>query len=344
MKTRIVWLVLVAGAASVAAWSGSFRAAKPEPMVEAASAFLGMLEGPIREKAAVGFDHGDREKWHYVPMDRPGASYGEMTDAQRVAARRLLRSALSTQGMLKVEAIVALENVLRELENGNPGRDPKKYVFRVFGTPGDEAGWSWRFEGHHLSLNFTLRGRDVVGVTPMFMGTNPGEVPRGLSAGMRVLAAEEDLARELMGMLTLEQRKVAVIAAEAPGDVLAVPGRPVDGAWPKDPMGLAVGEMTTEQRAVFDTLLDEYAHNLRGDLADRELARIRAAGIEKVRFCWAGPLERGKGHYYRIVGSTFAIEYDNTQNDANHVHTLWHDFERNFGKDALREHLHDHKH
>lgn len=311
-------------------------------MVGAAKAFVESLPEKLRPEALLKFDDPARKTWHYVPMDRPGVRYAQMNDAQRRAARRLLRSGLSSQGMLKVEEIVAMENVLRELENGNPGRDPERYVFRVFGEPGDAHGWGWKFEGHHLSLNFTLIGREVVGVTPMFMGSNPGEVMKGAWAGKRVLASEEDLARELMGMLTEDQKKAAVVAEEAPGDVLTTPGRPVEGAWPKEQMGLAVAAMSEAQRDACVRLLEEFARNLRGDLAESELARIRNAGLEKVRFCWAGPRERGKPHYYRLVGPTFAIEYDNTQNDANHVHVVWHDVERDFGKDPLADHLKGH--
>ena len=101
--------------------------------------------------------------------------------------------------------------------------------------------------------------------------------------------------------------------------------------------------MTPAQRGLLERLIGEYAHNLRHELAEQELDRIRSADMGKVRFAWAGTLEVGRPHYYRITGPTFVIEYDNTQNDANHVHTVWHDRERDFGHDLLKEHY-DHKH
>ncbi|MEK6701248.1 MAG: DUF3500 domain-containing protein, partial [Planctomycetota bacterium] len=246
---------------------------------------------------------------------------------------------LSARGVLKAEAIMALDAILRDLENGNPSRDPFKYAVAVFGTPGDAGAWAWHLEGHHISLNFTCLKGEVVSVTPYFLGANPGEVRAGPSTGKRALAAEEDLGRELVTSLTPEQRAKAIIAQKAPPEVLSVPGRPINGLWPEPPLGLACADMTPDQRRIFDELLAEFTHNLRGSLAAAEYAKMQTAGLEKIRFCWAGSLERNQGHYYRLVGPTFVIEYDNTQNEANHPHTIWHDRTRDFGGDALADHL-----
>ncbi len=313
-------------------------------MVSAAKRFLGQLTPEHRAKAVFSLDSKERADWHFIPRDRPGLSFGEMTDADRIAARDLLRTGMSSKGVLKVEAIMALENVLRDLEKGNPVRDPTKYALTVFGSL-DDAGkaWGWRLEGHHLCLNFTCVKDAVVSVTPMFMGSNPGEARSGLLAGMRALAADEDLGRALVKSLTAEQQTRAVLDARAPADVLTTPGRPLDGIWVDPPLGLAASEMSAEQRALLDDLIGEYAHRLRGDLAEVELARMREAGegrgMDAIRFCWAGGMETGQPHYYRIVGPSFVIEYDNTQNDANHVHTVWHDRTSDFGGDVLSEHM-----
>jgi hypothetical protein len=238
--------------------------------------------------------------------------------------------------VLKVEEIMSLDSVLRDLEKGRgPVRDPLKYTVEVYGQPRDGGTWGWKIEGHHVSLNFTVAGGAVT-VTPAFLGANPAEVRRGERAGLRVLAAEEDLGRDLARSLSAEQRKAAVVSEEAPRDILAVPGRGLDGV---PATGLAVAEMTGEQRALVERLLGEFAGNLRHEMAAPELERVRGAGLEKVVFAWAGGMERGQGHYYRLSGPTFVIEYDNTQDGANHVHTVWRDRERDFGKDLLKEHL-----
>lgn len=330
---RIALALLVMTAA------GAGRIARPGPnaeMAAAASRFLASLTPELRAKAALPFEPAVREKWQYVPAARDGVSFAEMNDAQKMAARDLMRSALSARGVGKVEQIMLLDAVLREVEQGRgPARDPLAYTVAVYGTPGVEAAWGWRIEGHHISLNFTGRG-DATGATPAFLGANPAEVRRGDRAGVRVLAVEEDLGRELLRSLDAGQLKQALISETAPADILSVPGRSLDEV---ETTGLAVSAMSGAQRGMVERLLEEYAGNLRYELASQEMERIRAAGIEQIRFAWAGSADRGKGHYYRLSGPTFVIEYDNTQNDANHVHTVWHDRERDFGHDLLKEHL-----
>lgn len=313
-------------------------------MAAAANQLLTQLTPERRAKAVHALESKEHADWHFVPRDRPGLSFGAMTDADRIAARALVRTGLSGNGVLKVEAIMALENVLRDLENDNPVRDPGKYAITVFGSPeNSDGGWGWRLEGHHLCLNFTCARGDVVSVTPMFLGSNPGEARAGLVAGMRALAAEEDVARALVMSLSDSQRAKAVIDERAPADVLTMPGRPMDGIWDNPALGLAASELSAQQRLILDELVSEFAHNLRGELAAAELARMHesgpTAGKDTIRFCWAGGVEKGQPHYYRIVGPTFVIEYDHTQNNANHVHTVWHDRTRDLGGDLLGEHL-----
>jgi hypothetical protein len=267
-----------------------------------------------------------------------------MDGAQRAAARELMRSALSATGANKVEEIMALEIVLQEIEKGaRPGhRDPLAYSIVVFGEPdagADAQPWAWKIEGHHVALNFTGVDQQAA-VTPAFLGSNPARIPHGERAGTRVLAAEEDLGRELLASLDAEQRRAAIIAEVAPPDILAIPGRSIDEV---DASGLAVASMTDPQRAIVERLLGTYAGNLRQDLAQQELQRIAAAGIGNLRFAWMGGDKPGEGHYYRLSGPTFVIEYDNTQGGANHVHTVWRDRQRDFGRDLLKEH-HEHGH
>ncbi len=318
----------------------------PARMAAAASSFLDALTPELRAQASRPFGDQARLDWHYVPRERIGVSFKAMDDAQRAAARELMRSALSATGANKVEEIMALEIVLQEIETGaRPGhRDPLAYSIVVFGRPDAGAGaqpWAWKIEGHHVSLNFTGVDQQAA-VTPAFLGSNPARIPHGERAGTRVLAAEEDLGRELLASLDADQRRAAIIADVAPKDILAIPGRSIDEV---DASGLAVAAMTDPQRAIVERLLAVYAGNLRQDLAEQELQRIAAAGIGHLRFAWMGGDKPGDGHYYRLSGPTFVIEYDNTQGGANHVHTVWRDRQRDFGRDLLKErHAHDHPH
>jgi hypothetical protein len=253
----------------------------------------------------------------------------------RAAAHELLKASLSAVGYGKAVNIVMLEDVLRRIETFGLSRDPENYAFTVFGTPGPAAPWGWRVEGHHLSLNFTLVPGRPVAVTPAFMGANPAEVPSGPQKGLRTLAAEQDLGRALAQRLTEPQRTRTIIAAQSLGDIVSGPGR-ADSLT--TPAGLPLADMTGEQRGLAVQLIEAYARNVRAELAEQELARMREAGLERIHFAWAGPLDVGRAHYYRLHGPTLLIEFDNTQNNANHIHSVWHDPKRDFGLDLLRAH------
>jgi hypothetical protein len=314
-------------------------------MVVAANHFLETLDPQLRAKASFPFDSDERFNWHFIPRERFGVSLKEMNLQQRRAAHTLMRTALSTKGYLKATAIMSLEPILRALEHDRPDveqvRDEEKYWFSIFGEPSADKPWGWRVEGHHLSLNFSSVDRSLVASLPAFFGANPAEVKSGPRAGLRVLAAEEDLARVIMASLTDAQKQQAVILVEAPRDIITAPGHQIDIGRPA---GLPVTAMTDEQKSLLRQLVQEYAHNLRRDLASAELESIKHAGIDKIHFAWAGSLARGEGHYYRIHGPTFIIEYDNTQNDANHIHTVWHSMTNDFGHDLLRKHYEQNPH
>lgn len=312
----------------------STRAAVGTEMALAADAWLHSLEPAKREQAVFPVDASERENWHFVPRARKGVRLGDMTETQRTAARKLLATALSERGRLQVEAIIALENVLAEME-GSSRRNPELYYFTVFGAPAADGAWGWRVEGHHLSLNFTLAaGR--ISATPLFFGANPAEVGTDHGQkGRRALAQEEELGRALVKSLDPDQRKVAVIATRAPADVITGADR---AAKPLEPAGLALARMNPAQQAQLRALVAIYAHRLRGELADTELQQIATLGWGRLSFVWAGGFEPGEGHYYRIQGPAFVIEYDNTQDGANHIHTTWRKFDGDFGRDLLREH------
>lgn len=309
----------------------------------AAKELLAALRPELREKAALEFQDAARRDWHFVPRSRPGVMLKEMSPPERRAAHALLRAALSSQGYLKADAIMSLDAVLREMEQAEGGsgasRDPERYAFQIFGEPSPDRPWGWRVEGHHLSITFACGAGEIIATTPAFLGANPAEVKGGPRTGLRVLAQEEDLARELLASLTPEQRGKAVIADEAPRDILLIPGRGREALGA--PTGLPASEMTRVQREILSRLLDEFVNNLHPDLAEGALARIRS-GLDEIRFAWAGPAERGRGHYYRLHAPTFAIEYDNTQDGANHVHTVWRDFENDFGDALVKHYREDH--
>lgn len=341
MRRQRAWMALGALTLASAAAGLMSRPSPASDMAAAASAFLDSLPPHLRTKAQVPFDSASRTDWHYIPRDRSGLEFSQMDAPQRTAARSLMHRTLSSQGAGKVERIMLLDEVLRDLEKGSgPRRDPLAFSITIFGTPGTSP-WGWKLEGHHISLNFTGTGEQLTS-TPAFLGANPATVRAGDRAGTRVLAAEEDLGRALLRSLTPEQHAQAVVSPTAPGDILATPGRSPDEV---DHTGLQVAGMTPPQRALIERLVREFAGNLRHELAEMELARIHAAGLENIRFAWMGGDKPGEGHYYRLSGPTFIIEYDNTQNNANHVHTVWRDRTRDFGRDLLKEHLeHGHHH
>jgi hypothetical protein len=214
------------------------------------------------------------------------------------------------------------------------------YYFSIYGEPGSDA-WGWGVEGHHLSINFTIVDREVVSGTPSFFASNPGKVPEGPRKGLRVLAEEEDVARALVTALDDGQRKKAIVADKAPRDVLTEAKPKVE---PLGDAGIAFGDLNKKQVKLLNQLIDVYVHRLRPDVADADLAKIKEAGMDKIVFGWAGGIAMGEPHYYRVQGPTFILEYANTQNNANHVHAVWRDFDGDFGRNILVEHFKEHGH
>ena len=311
-------------------------AAAGAEMAQAATNFLASLTDEQRSKASFEFKDEQRYDWHFVPRPRKGLPLKEMTHAQRPLAHALLSSGLGQRGYVEAVTIISLEQILKDVEQGRgPARDPEMYFVSVFGKPGAQGAWGWRVEGHHLALNFTVVGGRAAAGGPSFFGSNPGEVRDGPRKGLRVLGAEEDLGRQLVQSLDESQRKAAILPGEAPKEIITGNSRK---AMLDDPKGITVAQLQPAQRQVLMSLLDLYARRLRTEMAEQDLRRIMQAGVEDVRFAWAGGTERNQPHYYRLVGPTFLVEYDNTQNNANHVHTVWRDLQNDFGEDALRGH------
>ena len=301
----------------------------------AAERLLAALPERERVKAARPFADRDRVEWHYTPRSRNGVSLKELDARGRGEVHALLKQALSAAGHAKVVNIIELEIVLRELETFGLMRDPERYHLTVYGTPSASRAWGWRFEGHHLSLNFTLAGDRAAVDTPSFLGANPATVTKGPKKGLRVLAEEEDEARKLLASFSPAQREAAVFAAQTYGEIVTRNAERVD---PLNPAGIAAERLDEGQRAQLMKVIEIYARTFEPGLAAARLARVRDGGVEKIHFGWAGATERGRPHYYRIQGPLFLIEYDCSQNDGNHIHSVWRDFNGDFGRDLLREH------
>jgi hypothetical protein len=308
-----------------------------EAMASAAQKFLDGLSPDLRAKATFALTDAERMNWHFVPKDRKGVTLKEMNDEQRSRALALLATGMSDHGFAKATNIMSLESILAELEGAGRrfSRDPLLYHFHVFGKPDPKGSWAWRAEGHHFSASFTIAKGELFASTPSFMGTNPAEVRKGPRKGLRVLAAEEDLARQLITSMNDTQRKAAIFTTVALKEIVTEAKQRVE---PLPETGVGYSDLNPGQRANLMALIKEYVSRVRPEVAKADLARIEKAGADKLRFAWAGGIERGEGHYYRVQGPTFLLEYDNTQNDNNHIHAVWRDFQNDFGHDILRQH------
>jgi uncharacterized protein DUF3500 len=334
MRTFLVFLALALTAQAHAQETAA-------RMRAAAESLIASVDEGRRAKLVRPFAGDERADWHYTPRSRVGLSFKDLEPAQRESVHRLLKTALSAVGHRKVVNIIELELVLKDIEFAlSLLRDPEKYYVVIWGKPDAAAPWGWRFEGHHLSLNFTLAGDRAVATTPSFFGANPAEVRKGPKRGLRVLAAEEDEARKLFDLLDDAQRRTVVVDTRTYGDIVTGNRDKVD---PIDNRGLEARAMNDAQRAQLKKLIDVYAGNFEEPLRAARLARADVA-FERIRFAWAGATERGRQHYYRIQGPRFLIEYDASQDGGNHIHTVWRDYDGDFGRDLLRDHYEKNKH
>ena len=344
--SRLTALRLAVAVTLIAACTGAVMIASQKSaatMQKAATQFLDSLSPDLKAKASFPFDGEERLRWHFIPNEtfpRKGLMIKDMNEAQRRLAHDLLRSGLSARGYLKVTSIIELEDILKAIETGGKmARNKEEYLFSVFGAPAAKGRWGWRVEGHHVSLRFAVADGAVgnnISTSPMFLGSNPAEVRDGEKKGLRVLADEEDAARALLMALPANLQTQAIVNAVAPGDILTMNKNDIT---PLPEQGVAYGAMGSQQQALLTKLIEAYTSSMEADLAAERMARIKAAGIDKGRFAWLGETEKGKKHYYSVQGPTFLIEYDNTQNNGNHIHSVWRDFNGDFGRDILREHL-----
>jgi len=304
-------------------------------MTETANRFLAALSPEQRARATFQFSDEERLNWHYIPKERKGLTLGEMSPFQKHLASALLAAGLSQIGYIKAVTIMSLEEVLKLLENDSgERRNPEKYHFTVFGTPSDTGTWGWRVEGHHLSQNYTVANGQVVD-GPSFFGSNPAEVRQGPRKGLRTLGGEDDMGFEVIHSLDEPQQKIAIVDPKAYSDILTAASR--KAAFEGQPSGLPAAKMTARQFDALRALVEVYAYNLPDDLAEQRIDQINKAG-RNAYFAWAGGIKPGDPHYYRVQTSSFLIELDDTQDNANHIHSVWRDFNGDFGGDMLKAH------
>lgn len=308
-----------------------------------AMSFLNELTKEQREKAQMPFDDLSRTTWHFLPgamWPRTGIQLSELNDSQKDLLFKLLRSHLSETGYNKARKIMDLENVLLELGYGDADfRDAEKYTVAFYGNPMKDSLWAWSFEGHHLSLNFTI-ANDKVSIAPRFMGASPATIKEGNRKGERTLAHEEDYGLQLINALSNDQKQKAIFQKASYADIVSMNASQVG---PLQTVGIRVGDLTNEQKTILTTLIHEYLSTMPPKLAEKRMDNLKSEEFDDIWFGWAGDIESGKPHYYRIQGKTFLVEFDNTQNNANHIHLVWRDFDGDFGRDLIKEHY-EHTH
>lgn len=315
-------------------------------MSAAANKFLLSLSAAQKAKAQFPFDHEERYNWHFTAKNRKGIPLEDLNNVQQKNAMALLHTALSDTGFAKTNSIIELEGILRSVENrpeNDSYRDPGKYYFSIFGNPLSDSVWGWRLEGHHISFNFSSRNNHLVSGTPGFLGANPALVLSGPDKGKQVLKDETELGFALINAFNPKQIEKAAIDTEAPADIITGASRK---AMINQTEGILYSELESSQQKIFMQLLSLYIHRYTRLFAVSMMQEIETAGLNNLRFAWAGSQQPGLGnqHYYRIHGPTIIIEYDNTQNNANHVHTVMRDLKNDFGGDELLEHYNRSKH
>jgi hypothetical protein len=312
-------------------------------MKSTADNFLNALTDEERATATFKFGDDQRIDWHFIPKDRKGLALNQISGEKKTLAYALLSSGLSARGFIQSTTIMTLEKILQEMEGPDRRfpRDPELYHVCIFGKPSKKGTWGWSFEGHHLSVNFTIVKGESISATPHFMGTNPALVKEGPRKGIQVLGDEENMARDLIKSLKPNQRKKAIIGDKAPSDIFTAAKPTVS---PLGKQGNRSTDLNWSQVEALLEIVETYLYHVRPEVAEIELEKIEEAGIENIKFAWMGSINVGDAHYYRIQGPTFLLEYDNIQNGANHVHAVWRDFTNDFGRDLLKHHYENFPH
>lgn len=311
------------------------RDQKAPDAIKSANDFIASLDKDLHKTAVMQFDSDYRTHWRYTPASREGVNWSDLNPEQTAKAITLLKTTLSELGFARTKDIRTLEGVLEQMES-NPGRDKDSYYFTFFGVPGKSSRWGWRYEGHHISLNFTYDGGKLIASTPQFFGANPAEVQDGKHKGMRVLAQEEDLAIALINSLTTKEKKIAIISQGVPPDIFSGE-KPI--ATNLNGSGIRADELSLTSQKLLLKLITANAISQNSEEAQRKLAKLTNNNLV---FAWMGATDRSGPHYYRIQSPAFLIEFDNTQNGSNHIHLVWREFEGDFGRDVLKDHYASH--
>ena len=308
-----------------------------------AMAFVNSLSEEQKKKAVFPFDEMNRYEWHYLPatmVARSGIAVKDLANPQKQILDTLLQAYLSEEGFTKTKSIMGFEYLLKEMEPNNPNRIPENYFVSVYGSPGKDSIWGWKFSGHHIALNFTIVN-DQLAFAPFFFGVYPAEVKEGPKKGTRILKDEEVLGFELVNSMTTEQIQKALFQLKAFSEIVSTNAIQVGVL---KPVGIFAKELTHEQKTVLNKLIVAYLLAMPPAIAKARMEKITKEDMNSICFGWAGGTEPGKPHYYRVQGKTFLIEFDNTQNNANHIHTVWRDFNSDFGEDLLKEHYQNSHH
>ena len=335
-----VWLRVAAVLAAALLLTAAYkRAEQASVMTDAANTFLNSLWNDQKAIATYPFEDDQRFDWHFIPKLRKGLSFGAMRPDQRLLAMALISTGLSQQGFIKATTIMSLDQVLLSQEAAaapvTNRRDPENYYITIFGKPDAKAVWGFRLEGHHVAHNFTVvNGR--ISDSPSFFGSNPAEVKIGPRKGLRVLAAEDDYGYEMMESLDAAQQTTAIVDKTALKDIITAASRKasLDG----QPNGISAAKLNADQFDRLMSIVEVFAGNVASPMAENRIALAKKQPKDKVFFAWTGDVKRGAPHYYRIQTPAFLIEMDMTQDNANHVHAVWRDYNNDFGLDLLKQH------
>ncbi len=333
MKNNKLLLAILATALAT-----TFSFYKKEPVhANQATDFIQSLNAEQKKKVLLPFYHLSGHKWHFIPASQSnphGVAMKDLDGNQKQKLQVLLQAYLSTKGYNRTKNIMDLEYVLKELNPAHTSRIPENYFVAIYGTPHKDSVWGWSFQGHHVALNFTVV-KNQIAFAPFFFGSNPAEVKEGPKKGMRVIKEEEEIAFELVNTFTEDQLQKAMIQQQAFEEVVTVNAIQVE-ALPQ--AGISIKELTPSQKRILNKLIGAYLSAMPPALATMRFKKMEQEDLSNIYFGWAGATKKGEGHYYRIQGKTFLIEFDNTQNNANHIHTVWRDFNGDFGRDLLTEH------
>jgi hypothetical protein len=332
-----------------------------ENISKATAMFISSLSQEEIEIVCFNFEDSLRTEWTNLPIGlqkRNGIRYGHLSEKSKIAFHHVLTTLFSSQGYLKTTSIMVLDDVLNEVYKEVYERkmisdqiyqeiralnwDYGNYFIAIWGTPNMTDPWGLKFEGHHISINLSAVG-DQVSLTPLFLGTDPAEVTITKYAGLRVLSKEEDYGLLLINSLREEQKQIATLSQDVPGDIITNPSNSQRITAYK---GIKGSELDKEQKDKLMMLIKEYINNLEHTNSSKFLSKINESGIDEIYFAWIGSYKAREPNYYIINGPDFIIEYDNAgfNNNGNHIHSIWREKDNDFGEDILKTHYLKHKH